>query len=90
MKHKYTITLELSMGDLLSEINDFETSINESMKGFGFDEKMYITSQLPLELTVNQKMTDAQKQQMEGLIHKTYAETFKHVRVLSFVYNGIA
>jgi hypothetical protein len=83
-KIKYLVELRLSIGEISPEVKKVEDSINKTMRDFGFDETMYTTSVLPMELSVNRRLTPEEQQTFKDIIVAEYGKKCKHVEVVKF------
>lgn len=68
MAFKYIFDIRMPVRDFIPTIKNFEDSVNESMKGVGFDEKMITTFVFPIELIVQKEMTNEEIQKVQDVI----------------------
>lgn len=84
MRVEYLINVRLSTGKLFKAVEDVETSLNSTMKGFGFDEKIVITSVLPVSLSVSRALTSEEIDSYTKVVERTFAEKYGFAQVESF------
>lgn len=72
MSHVYKITVVLN-ANWRDGVRDLTTSINETMKSFGFDEKLVLTNELPLHLTVERVLTSQEEVRIGTLLIESLA-----------------
>ena len=80
----YKMKIRIPIGGLLKSVKDLEDSVNNSMKGFGFDEKMTVTSVIDVDVTVSRALTNEEIARMTGIAQATYKEKFGYAEVESF------
>jgi hypothetical protein len=74
MNHTYEIGIRVLTGSVVPAVLELEASLNESMSGFGFDEKMQITSVLPVQIAANRRLTEEELQlAAETIRQRTHA-----------------
>lgn len=62
MNVRYNLIFQFKTGDVISSIRDIENSVNDTMKSFGFDEKMFFQSKIPaIQMTASRPLTEAEQ-----------------------------
>ncbi len=72
----FEIGIRVQARKLLSPVKDLEDSVNDAMQGFGFSEKLCVTTLLPLEMSVERRTTPEEMKSMLEAIGKTFSEQF--------------
>ena len=91
MRHKYNITFSVDLGAFIPEVGDLCNSVNETMQGFGFHEKMGLRSEcINTALTVNEKLTQEQETKITSIMIQQFeaAQPTWKVKLESFKYEG--
>lgn len=75
-EYRFEIGVRCPVAPLSSAVRDVEGALNKSMAGFGFSEKLVITSVVPLVLTVARMPTDAEMAFTRAAIEKEFSDKF--------------
>lgn len=79
----YKISLRCSMEPLFDSVKKFTDEINEIMGGFGFNEKVQVTSLLPVTVSVSRELTEEEITELRLIIVNTMKEKFDYVNIES-------
>ena len=77
----YEIGLEIKTVELFPSIGAMEDSLNKTMQGFGFDEKMVTITTLPLTLTFSRVLTEEEQNKVINLALVTYQKQFPSTKL---------
>lgn len=72
----YTFEIQIPTRSIIAAASGVEGAINESMKGFGFDEKMVLLTTFSLDMTCDRELTQAELMATEGLIGMEYEKRY--------------
>lgn len=84
---EYNIKVRTSLKKIIKSVGNLEDSLNETMSGFGFDEKISITSIIPMKLKVERELTNDEKKDIQKIIELNFNDSFGLAQVESFELN---
>jgi hypothetical protein len=77
----YEIGIRLQLANLLSPVKGLEESINDHLASMGVNQKLVITSVVPLTLKVEREITEKEMNEMTKIIVEQFSETFGKVSI---------
>jgi hypothetical protein len=85
MKFTYTVGVRIPVGKILPKWREIEDRVNNTMKGFGFAEKMMQTYVQDFQVSVTRELTDAEIDDLKKLMQKSAREQFEFAEIEYFI-----
>lgn len=83
---KYEIKLRVPLAAVSKTVEGLETSLNETMKGFGYDDPLKITAVTTMTLTTDRELDLVEKGKITDIVEATAKEKFGYGKVEKFTF----
>lgn len=86
MRFAYVFNFRINLSKAISGVGELTDRINTHLSTDGYDEKVCIVSEFPLEMTVNRELTKEEEHKMKTLLEAQVIQQFPEydVRLASF------
>ncbi len=75
MEVRYNLIFQFKTGDVIPSIRDIENSVNDTMRSFGFSEKMFFQSTAPaIQMTASRPLTQEEQDRLVAEANVKLAE----------------